>query len=1099
MSIWAITMGTISPKRNNSLDRRSKGTMPRILLILTILVSFCSKAQHATDSIVMPFQDYAACKTGFINQLGDTIWSAIFAETAMDPNGNSFWYVKNNEKWGVLDSKGKMILEPTLDDLRYHSSEVILAEQQHKIGILDLDYQWIFHPQFDSIIHSMDLHWGDDGHFDVYIFRKEWKFGVFTSSFEQVIPPIYDSIGAWQSRTNFESLVDSIFFQVKKNGRIGLINFEGQKVLDAQYSSISPLKVNRATEALKFWFHVADSSGNELLKDDRANELIPASDKIFFSKTSEFFDDRMCYPNKEIFNAYVQIGDSGHVVNLRTFHKSRKYTALMQFDTHHFFRDHRGWGVLDENFEEIFSGGKDLPNARNDILRSWKWEKDGFHLSYTGYQHYLPGNGQVLCSQNGFVLQCTLNRKTATEYYGESSSQTVVNFRTGQSLGTSYDKIFLKERQGQFYIWGVNDHSDYFEIEVYNSAMEKVISRKDYRDLYRYNHNRLDYLFSEVGAIVIQDSMGCFGQIRNDGFLSHETQYDRLHPIRFSRKVDESSHLVSQAVKDSVFYILSDDGSVLIQGDKRIHELHEGWYAPGVVNGRLYDSKFRLIFDKVNDRGRIHDKNAPEELLNDRPRTYYVNGGKIYLQQGDGFVLLNKKVLNFEEDCRIINKSLLLHKSGRMIFSDDSWNYPQVNKTKDGYLGYSYDRIVLFDRKGKIVRETRGFNKYRLEGWILTLKYEDGSLEVIDVRTGKTNIGKEWGVVEVKPFYASNEANSIVYTCKDTLGKWHVMNGENRKACKFTFDERCSRFGPNMFLGKVGEKYALFDWKGNLKTPFEIQNATQFDGNFAYQLNEKWHILPRDSINQKYFLTPVDFMYTNRFNTYYVMQTGDSISFFDERLNLLHSPQSIPDMLSDSLRFDRPLRRNYGDLNTSHDFVKVYNRILWKDIRLNQMKGVNDFFNAEKEKLKSVDSLGVMRLFEYRIIGHAFDRLYTTRLMGVGYDERLNQQLHEELRHFEWKEDELIPIQIEDLFKDVRTYHEVMDSLFTKEIEVNQLYGISCTNLPEILEVFKENCFFSKEGISSNDGAYRRAVVKWEDILSYLKPAYQEFIAQGQL
>lgn len=148
---------------------------------------------------------------------------------------NLMFWKDSTDNYGVIDSTGKIIVPFEYDqpfDIEKWQNRIIGTKESKKY-LFDLDGHLIA-GQLDQII-------GDNYHPDpVYcIIQKDSLYGLISPENKIVLEPQYDRIEREYDRTEYGS--DSIFFEVEKNGKVGIVNKNGVFIIPCEYGYIEYL------------------------------------------------------------------------------------------------------------------------------------------------------------------------------------------------------------------------------------------------------------------------------------------------------------------------------------------------------------------------------------------------------------------------------------------------------------------------------------------------------------------------------------------------------------------------------------------------------------------------------------------------------------------------------------------------------------------------------------------------------------------------------------------------------------------------------------------------------------------------------------------
>lgn len=120
--------------------------------------------------------------------------------------GTTYFTALENNKWGVIDNKGNVIIEASYDEM------ITIPNNQNAIFICVYD-----------------------------ITGDTYKTKVLNEKNEQIFSE-YEQIDAIDNYNEDNTWYEDNVLRVKQNGKYGLINFKGEKVLDTVYDEIYSLK-----------------------------------------------------------------------------------------------------------------------------------------------------------------------------------------------------------------------------------------------------------------------------------------------------------------------------------------------------------------------------------------------------------------------------------------------------------------------------------------------------------------------------------------------------------------------------------------------------------------------------------------------------------------------------------------------------------------------------------------------------------------------------------------------------------------------------------------------------------------------------------------
>lgn len=149
-------------------------------------------------------------------------------------NGNEYFALYEQEKWGVIDNKGNIVIAPSY-------AEMIIIPDSTK----------------DVFICTYEIN-NETGEYKSKVLNKKNK-EIFTE---------YEQVEALENYDKGQNIwYEEDVLKVKQNGKYGLINFKGKKILECEYDQIYALK--GVKESI-----VIEKDGKLGLVDDTGRKII---------------------------------------------------------------------------------------------------------------------------------------------------------------------------------------------------------------------------------------------------------------------------------------------------------------------------------------------------------------------------------------------------------------------------------------------------------------------------------------------------------------------------------------------------------------------------------------------------------------------------------------------------------------------------------------------------------------------------------------------------------------------------------------------------------------------------------------------------------
>lgn len=151
-----------------------------------------------------------------------------------------YFVMKENNKYGVIDKSGKVLVTPKYDIVEIPNPEKAVficmdnydtKTKEYNVEVYDDSQNRILYQYY--IVEAIGLNVvNENGTYEktVLKYKSKDKYGIMDFSGKKITEPIYDSIEGFQYR---EGLL-----LTKKNGKYGIININGAQILKEKYDEI---------------------------------------------------------------------------------------------------------------------------------------------------------------------------------------------------------------------------------------------------------------------------------------------------------------------------------------------------------------------------------------------------------------------------------------------------------------------------------------------------------------------------------------------------------------------------------------------------------------------------------------------------------------------------------------------------------------------------------------------------------------------------------------------------------------------------------------------------------------------------------------------
>lgn len=423
---------------------------------------------------------------------------------------NSYLTVFTNSKWGVINSKGEIVITPTYDNF------IVIPDATKPVFICQKD---------------VDL---DNKTFNSYAINN--KSEKLYSNYEEVEPiqNIY---------SNGTIYYEKDLLIVKNNGKYGLINLNGDELLECTYDSIEPIKnIKNSYKIVKDGkVGLSDNSGNIII-DPEYKDIEALTDKYengYIVQDNNNKYGLINYNKKQvleckydkIFNVY---GNNMYVVTENGKTKlinqdgetilSTGFDEIEEIDTNILIKKNDKYGVIET------SGNTLIEPTYNEL----KYIFDGKYIAEND-----DGNFGIIDINNNEVVPFLYTRITYLSEEGiieadEKNGQTVL-------MNTSF------ENKAEGIVSEINENYNFIKVRVngeykyYNFKLEE----KNIKDIYPAN------------TLFLSKQNGKYGYVDKNGTVIVDYIYDDA--------TEQNEFGFSAVKKDGKWGAIDSTGKVVIE------------------------------------------------------------------------------------------------------------------------------------------------------------------------------------------------------------------------------------------------------------------------------------------------------------------------------------------------------------------------------------------------------------------------------------------------------------------------------------------------------------------------------------------------------
>ena len=292
-----------------------------------------------------------------------------------------YFPVYTEGKWGVIDSRGNIIINPEYDEY------IVIPDSSEAIFICTVNVNY------------------DEGTYETRVLNEKGE-ELFTD---------YDTVEAVENYDSSNNLwYESGILKVSKDGQYGIIDTNGSQIVSPEYDSITALKgvTNSLLTEKDGSYGIVDNVGSVIIDNEYA-EILPISDQYE--------------------NGYIVIdeNDKYGVINYtKTVAIENKYDEIKQvYDSgkNYIVREGNDWKVVDIDGNEYLSGEYDdivSISGENAVVEEGRKHgvvtiTDNQNIINTEYDSitYATGNNYIVCKDSKYgIMDSNGNELIALNY-----------------------------------------------------------------------------------------------------------------------------------------------------------------------------------------------------------------------------------------------------------------------------------------------------------------------------------------------------------------------------------------------------------------------------------------------------------------------------------------------------------------------------------------------------------------------------------------------------------------------------------------------------------------------------------------------------------
>jgi len=506
----------------------------------------------------------------------------------------SYFKVYENEKYGVMDAQGRILVEPQYDMLEIpnpskaifigyshydsqkgqyqtevineknekiltqytgiqplmfkdasaevpYEKSVLIYQENDKYGVIDFQGKKITDAIYDSI-ESLLYKEG------CLLVKQEGKYGVINIKGKQIVEIAYDSItadGYYNSETKYKKAGFIVGEKKEEGYRYGYIASNGQAVLGVEYNEID--RITEIAEENEEVYLLVFKNGQAGVYNNKKQIIKNNYEEIEYSKQNQLFlvqkSGKQGVLNKEG-NEIIKVEYDYIMIEEQSIHAQKEGT------TYHF--DLQGKEQENKNHKTLLS----TPNSNYFISID---EQDKFGITDKEENSILENEYSYIEYAFGDYFIIT-----------KKDSVTVIDAKNKEQVVTGYDVIQKIENKNVIQAILTKPYT----IVIYNEKMEEVVSMQEANLKVEKNNIKLTsktermYFDAKGNKIEYQEIMpnlsfyafkekGRWGFKDKEGKIIHEAEYDMVTEL--------NEHGFAGIKKNDKWGVINSEGTVIVE------------------------------------------------------------------------------------------------------------------------------------------------------------------------------------------------------------------------------------------------------------------------------------------------------------------------------------------------------------------------------------------------------------------------------------------------------------------------------------------------------------------------------------------------------
>ncbi len=530
-----------------------------------------------------------------------------------------YFVLKENDKYGVIDSKGNKIIEAKYDNIKIPNpqNDVFICYENNATKVINQKGEEIY-TQYENVEPLRLKNIVSDLMYEksVLKYSQNGKYGIININGKKITNPIYDEIDTLQTKEG-ELLV-------KKDGKYGVINIKGAVLVKPQYDKVEADKFYEEENGYRNSGYVVSKTTEEGYRYGYVNL---EGKEILQTKYNDLY--RVTETNGE--DVYIICAENGKYGLFKNDRKiiDNEYQSLIYNESNNTITALKGkkYGIISLNGKTIVPLEYKQIDITGDYIYAKTTDENTKIFDATGKQTDMSENTAIINVDNtNYKIHIdTINDKTAYSIYENDKKVTNNEYMYIQYL---YDNYFVAcNTNGKLGIIDSNEktklefnynsiqkiedtkmvqaiNNDTKMTEIYSEKISKIVELKNaviqVNDNYLkvFNDNDVKYLSKdgqEITNIDVFTNNKIFAKKYNDKWGFIDASGKEIVDFKYEKVTDINKYGFAGIKLNGKWGVIDNEGKIIVEPSYELNDSEPvfigEYYQVSYGNGEIYYTK----------------------------------------------------------------------------------------------------------------------------------------------------------------------------------------------------------------------------------------------------------------------------------------------------------------------------------------------------------------------------------------------------------------------------------------------------------------------------------------------------------------------------